>query len=84
MTAIRKHGVVTEDHKLRLDVDIPKEVPAGEVELTLLVSPVHAPDKHKAVDCLREIAARGALRAGPDPAEWQRDLRQDRPLPGRT
>ena len=33
MTAIRKHAVVTRDHKLHLDLEIPQEVPAGEVEL---------------------------------------------------
>ena len=83
MTAIRKHGIVTKDHKLHLDVDVPEEIPAGAVQLTLLVSPAQAPDKHKALACLREIAARGDLRGGPDPAEWQREVRQERPLPGR-
>jgi hypothetical protein len=32
---------------------------------------------------LEQIAARGTLSDMPDPVKWQRELRQDRPLPGR-
>jgi len=32
---------------------------------------------------LREIAARGGIRSIPDPVAWQREIREDRPLPGR-
>jgi hypothetical protein len=32
---------------------------------------------------LRRIAARGGIRHIPDPTRWQREIRQDRPLPGR-
>jgi hypothetical protein len=33
---------------------------------------------------IEELRARGGLRdLIPDPAAWQRELRQDRPLPGR-
>ena len=32
---------------------------------------------------LEELAARDAFSEIADPAAWQRDLRQDRPLPGR-
>ena len=32
---------------------------------------------------LEQIAARGTLSDMADPVKWQRELRQDRPLPGR-
>jgi len=34
-------------------------------------------------DALRRIAERGGLSELPDAAEWQREIRLDRPLPGR-
>lgn len=34
-------------------------------------------------DLLEQLAARGALSDIADPVKWQRELRQDRPLPGR-
>lgn len=40
-------------------------------------------DMKKAVDALREIAKRGGVPQIPDPLEWQREIRKDRPLPGR-
>lgn len=83
MTAIRKQVMVHEDHKLHLDLDIPTDVPVGMVEVTLYVKPANKPDPQKAAACLRDIAARGNLRNGPDPAQWQRKIRQDRLLPGR-
>ena len=39
----------------------------------------------KAVEILNELAARGtAFREITDPRAWQKDIRQDRPLPGRS
>jgi hypothetical protein len=35
------------------------------------------------LDSLRRIAARGGIKNIPDPARWQREIRQDRPLPDR-
>ena len=40
-------------------------------------------DRDKAVDALRKIAERGGVRSIPDPLAWQREIRKDRPLPGR-
>jgi hypothetical protein len=36
-----------------------------------------------AVDALRQLAATGAFDHIEDPGEWQREIREDRPLPGR-
>ncbi len=37
----------------------------------------------KAAAALREIAKRGGVPEIPDPVAWQREIRKDRPLPGR-
>ena len=34
-------------------------------------------------EALRELAAMGAFREIDDPVAWQREIRKDRPLPGR-
>ena len=35
------------------------------------------------VAALERIAARGGIKSIPDPVAWQREMREDRPLPGR-
>ena len=37
----------------------------------------------KAVACLERLAEMGAFDHIEDPGEWQREIREDRPLPGR-
>ncbi|HEY7767005.1 hypothetical protein [Longimicrobium sp.] len=37
----------------------------------------------EAVDALRQLAEMGAFDHIEDPGEWQRQIREDRPLPGR-
>ncbi|HEX8316811.1 MAG TPA: hypothetical protein VF632_00305 [Longimicrobium sp.] len=37
----------------------------------------------RAVAALERIAQRGGFRHIKDPGEWQREIREDRPLPGR-
>lgn len=41
------------------------------------------PDSKRAVAALRKIAERGGIKSIPDPVKWQREIRKDRPLPGR-
>ena len=38
----------------------------------------------RAAAALREIAKRGGVPEIPDPVAWQREIRKDRPLPGRA
>jgi hypothetical protein len=86
MTAIRKQVTVPEDHKIHLDLDVPAEIPAGEVELIVTITPPGKTrqDLINAIKGLREVAKRGDLaKAIPDPSAWQREIREDRPLPGR-
>lgn len=57
-----------------------------EVDVTVVRDPVEEADPQrgqKMAAILEKIAARGKLAAIEDPAEWQRDARRDRPLPGR-
>jgi hypothetical protein len=59
------------------------------VEITLLKpEPPESQEARRArrkvaVDALAELAAAGGIASIPDPAAWQREIRQDRPLPGR-
>lgn len=39
--------------------------------------------RYRGVEALERIAARGGIPSIPDAAEWQREIREDRPLPGR-
>lgn len=43
----------------------------------------HAARLKDAVSALKELAAMGGIASIPDPAAWQREIREDRPLPGR-
>ena len=39
--------------------------------------------RRRRVAALERIAARGGIKSIPDPIAWQREMREDRPLPGR-
>ena len=43
----------------------------------------HAARLADAVSALEELAMAGGIASIPDPSAWQRDIREDRPLPGR-
>lgn len=85
MNAIHKNVIIPEDHHLHLEMDVPADLPVGEAELTILLTPKRRTktDSEAVVACLRQLAQRGNLSGIPDPADWQRNQRQDRPLPGR-
>ena len=44
----------------------------------------HTLRRQKIVEILEKIAASNVFANVSDPVEWQRELRQDRPLPGRN
>ena len=55
-----------------------------------LIPPAHLSPRQKllwrsarAAEILQELGAMGAFREIEDPAAWQREIRKDRPLPGR-
>ncbi len=64
----------------------PEIDPDRQVEVKVVISedqgrsPV---DSKKAVAALRALAESGAFLEIDDPVEWQREIRKDRPLPGR-
>ena len=68
--------------KPRTDVPLEAEISVWE-DLTGMDEVKGEVDMKKAVDALREIAKRGGVPQIPDPLEWQREIRKDRPLPGR-
>lgn len=43
----------------------------------------HVPTGRKAAEILRRLARENPFPSIPDPVAWQREIRQDRPLPGR-
>ncbi len=55
------------------------------VDITVVdsITSAHKPDSKRAVEALRKIAALGGIKSIPDPVKWQREIRKDRPLPGR-
>ena len=73
-----------------LHLPLPADAPRGKIKVTATLESISAGDAaarqaswQRAMDALRRIAARGGIRSIPDPVAWQREMRQDRPLPGR-
>lgn len=68
--------------------DVPSAIKKGksiDVIITLRDKPKSQSkaDVHRAVAALQAIADRGGIKSIPDPVKWQREIRKDRPLPGR-
>lgn len=73
-----------------LHLPLPADAPRGKIKVTATLESISVGDVaarqaswQGAMDALRRIAARGGIRSIPDPVAWQREMRQDRPLPGR-
>jgi hypothetical protein len=73
-----------------LHLPLPVEMRGGKVKVIATLIPVtqgdtvqEAEQRVKTLDSLRRIAARGGIKNIPDPTQWQREIRKDRPLPGR-
>jgi hypothetical protein len=62
-------------------VDLNPEQP---VEVTILAEPDQTADRgRRMAEALEKLAASDAFSEISDPSEWQREVRKDRPLPGR-
>ena len=62
-------------------VDLNAEQP---VEVTILDEPDQTANRRKRMaEALEKLAASDAFSEISDPSEWQREIRKDRPLPGR-
>jgi hypothetical protein len=58
--------------------------PEQAVEVTILEEPDQTADRGKRMaEALEKLAASDAFSEISDPSEWQREIRKDRPLPGR-
>jgi hypothetical protein len=66
--------------------------PVSEATVSVLVtvlpnedgaSSPHVPSGRRLADILRRLAQENAVPSVPDPAVWQKEIRQDRALPGR-
>lgn len=73
-----------------LHLPLPPELRHGKVKVEAKLEPVPESDETPeqptgtVLDALKELRKLGGLRdVIPDPVAWQRELRKDRPLPGR-
>lgn len=66
-------------------VPLPEELRHGKLRVTATFQPVEGKSvSGTPLDALKELRKLGGLRGViPDPVEWQREQRRDRPLPGR-
>ena len=69
------------------DGDVPAEVAKDgimEVYVTRIRDIINSePNGKRAMAILQKIADRGGIESIPDPDKWLREIRKDRPLPGR-
>lgn len=65
--------------------DDPPPIPPGDVpvHVTILASPGRAAGGPAMAAALEALAAAGGPSGFGDPTEWQREVRAERPLPGR-
>ena len=85
MNTLTAQAEITPDHRLTLDVPVSADLPVGRLQVTVALaktSEKRVGNQRDAVKFLEEIAARGGVDI-PDPVTWQREVREDRPLPGR-
>ena len=79
-------AILERDADGTLHLPLPADAPSGKVKVTATVEAVPA-EKIAAstpLDALKELRKLGGLRhVIPDPVAWQREQRQERPLPGR-
>lgn len=54
-----------------------------EVRVRRSPSPTREPNGRRAMAALERIAEKGGIQSIVDPVAWQREIRKDRPLPGR-
>ncbi|MBX3293081.1 MAG: hypothetical protein KF881_09360 [Acidobacteria bacterium] len=85
---MEKYKATIRGDNIEWDGEAPDAVKDGKlvrVEVTLVSKPVKQSKRNavRAVAALKEIASRGGISSIPDPVAWQREIRKDRPLPGR-
>ena len=79
------YPAILRDGRLEWESDpppVPVDTPV-RVQVTFLDVPSQGPSGQRAAEALERLAAAGGLQSYGDPLEWQREVRTDRPLPGR-
>jgi len=78
----RSYRAILSGDRLKWSSEAPDQSSPLTVEVTVVGSSNGSRGRDMAA-ALAEIAARGGVPGVPDPSAWQREIRQDRPLPGR-
>jgi len=86
---LEKYRATIHGNIIEWDGEAPKDLNKKDalikVDVTV-VSPkpkLKKPNGRKMVEALEKIAAMGGVKSIPDPDKWLREIRKDRPLPGR-
>lgn len=69
-----------------LHLPLPAELRRSKVKVTATMEAApgtERPTREAALAALRRLRASGTFKEITDPVAWQREIRQDRPLPGR-
>lgn len=70
-----------------IHLPVPVEMRQSKVRVTATLevasTATERPTREAAVAALRQLRAMGTFKEIADPVAWQREMRQDRPLPGR-
>ena len=81
-------AVLEADADGTLHLPVPQNLRHGKVKVvaTLESEPeiTDRPTRDAALAALRQLQARGTFKKITDPVAWQREIRKDRPLPGRN
>ena len=85
---LETYSAILHNNHIEWTGDAPASLPpdqAVRVQITLLdrAAPVDAEQGRRMAAALERLAARSALPEIVDPAAWERDIREDRPLPDR-
>ena len=79
------YRAILKGNQLEWTDDVPSDLPSEQpVEVIILDGPDGIVDRRRRMaEALENLAAADAFSEISDPVEWQREIREDRPLPGR-
>jgi hypothetical protein len=84
---LEKYRATVQGNRIEWDDEIPKTLKKGrpqKVDVILISDqPKKKPNGKKMAEALAKIAAKGGVSSIKDPDKWLREVRNDRPLPGR-
>lgn len=83
---LRTYEAILKDGRLEWNMEAPHQGEPVRVYVTVVPSakaPSDEERRRRLADALERLAGSGAFREIEDPVAWQREIRKDRPLPGR-